>query len=146
SSSSLMSGSGPASGESGGPFPFTGSLFEQFLELRIGARLPLRYVALMAGSGVGGSMWISSYKVNTDSVGSGGIASTGLEGGLIGLWHLPLWAEVDLKPVCDFGVQLGAAYNWDPTDPNGGYPMFNASLMWQPAPSCSRTAKVDVSP
>ena len=122
---------------------FTGSQFEQLIELRIGARLPLRYVALMAGSGVGGSMWISSYKVNNSATSA---LEANLEGTLAGLWHLPLWAEVDFKPVCDFGVQLGAAYNWDPTDPNGSYPMVNASLMWQPAPSCSRTAKVDVSP
>jgi hypothetical protein len=133
----------PSSGESPGPFPFTGSQFENFLELRAGVRLPLRYVAFMAGSGVGGSMWISSFNVNT---GNTSIAALGLEGGLAGLWHLPLWAAVDFKPVCDFGVQLGAAYNWDPTDPNGSYPMLNASLMWQPAPACSRAATVNVTP
>ncbi|HEY8089824.1 MAG TPA: hypothetical protein VIF09_18315 [Polyangiaceae bacterium] len=137
---------GASSGESPGPFPFTGSQFENFLELRIGARLPLRYVALMAGSGVGGSMWISNFKVDTSSVGTTGSSALGLEGGLAGLWHLPLWAAVDFKPVCDFGVQVGAAYNWDPTDPNGSFPMFNASLMWQPAPACSRQATVNVSP
>ena len=129
--------------ESGGPFPFSGSQFDNFVEIRAGVRLPLRYVALMAGSGIGGSMWISSYTPDTGNVVD---YDAGLEGNIAFLWHVPLWAAIDLKPVCDFGLQVSAAYNWDPTDPGGSYPMLNASLMWQPAPACSRTATVNVSP
>jgi hypothetical protein len=136
----------PQSGESGGPFPFSGSQFQNMVDIRAGVRLPLRYVALMAGSGIGGSMWIGSYHVDTSRLPSTTIADVTLEGGVNLLWHLPLWAAVDLKPFCDWGVQLGGAYNVQPTDMNGSYAMLSASLLWQPSPSCARTAGVSVSP
>jgi hypothetical protein len=125
---------------------FTGSQFDDEIELRIGARLPLRYLALMAGSGIGGSMWISSYNENQAGLSGQTFDNTGLEGGIKFLWHLPLWAGINLKPTCDFGVQVTTAYNWDPTESAGSYPVAMASLMWQPSPSCSRTASVNVSP
>jgi hypothetical protein len=47
-------------------------------------------------------------------------------------------AAIDLKPVCDFGVQISAAYNLEPT--NG------AALLWQPSPSCARPTGLSVTP
>jgi hypothetical protein len=123
--------------------PVSVSQFQMLLEVRAGVRLPLRYVALMAGSGVGGSMWISSSSSNPAA--TSGMFVDG-PSGLSGLWHLPLWAAIDLKPFCDVGVQIGGAYNVQPTDLTGSYAMFGAALLWQPSPSCSRTAGVNVSP
>jgi hypothetical protein len=130
----------------GGPFHFTGSQFQQMVEIRAGARLPLRYGALMAGAGAGGTMWISSYHVDTSNTPSTLTADYTLEGGVNLLWHVPLWAAVDLKPFCDWGVQVSGAYNAQPTDMNGSWTMLAASLLWQPSPSCARTAGVSVSP
>ena len=133
-------------GENPGPFPFSGSSFQNMIELRAGVRLPLRYVALMAGSGVGGSMWIDSYSVDTSKASSGSIAATNLEGGIDFTWDLPLWAAIDIKPTCDFGFQVGAAYNVQPTNMDGNNIMVHAGLLWQPAPACSRTASFSISP
>jgi hypothetical protein len=134
------------SGELGGPFPFTGSEFQNMVEIRVGARLPLRYAALAAGSGIGGSMWIGSYSVDTSKAPPSSITDANVEGGLDLLWHVPLWASVDLKPFCDWGVQVGGAYNWQPTGLDGSYAMLHAALLWQPSPSCARTAGVSISP
>jgi hypothetical protein len=133
-------------GEYGGKFPFTGSSFQNMIELRAGVRLPLRYLALMAGSGIGGSMWINSYKVDTSGTPSGKIPATNLEGGIDVLWDIPLWAAIDIKPTCDFGFQVGGAYNVQPTNMDGSNVMVHAGLLWQPAPACSRTAAFSISP
>jgi hypothetical protein len=134
------------SGGSAGDYPFTGSSFQNMLELRAGVRLPLRYVALMAGSGIGGSMWINSYKVDTSGAPSGVFPETNLEGGIDFTWDLPLWAAIDIKPTCDFGFQVGGAYNVQPTNMDGNNVMIHAGLLWQPAPACSRTASFSISP
>jgi hypothetical protein len=133
-------------GEVGGSFPFTGSSFQNMIEARAGVRLPLRYVALMAGSGIGGSMWINSYHIDTSHPTGGGIAATNLEGGIDFTWDLPLWAAIDIKPTCDFGLQIGGAYNVQPTNMDGSNVMVHAGLLWQPAPACSRTAAFSISP
>ncbi|HEY8040693.1 MAG TPA: hypothetical protein VIF15_12900 [Polyangiaceae bacterium] len=130
----------PTSGTGSPDADFTGSQFQMLVELRAGARLPLRYVALMGGSGIGGAMWIASATVANSG------ANVTPPNSLSGTWHLPLWAAVDLKPFCDWGLQVGGAYNFDPTDSAGSYAMLNAGLIWQPNPSCSRTAAVQVSP
>jgi hypothetical protein len=144
--SGVVQNRNPAPGESGGPFPFSGSEFQNMVEIRAGARLPLRYAALAAGGGIGGSMWIGSYHVDTSRAGASAITDVSLEGGIDLLWHVPLWAAVDLKPFCDWGVQVGGAYNWQPTALDGSYAMVHAALLWQPSPSCARTAGVSVSP
>lgn len=139
-------GAGSYSG-SLGSYRFSGSQFQNMVEIRSGARLPLRYAALMAGAGLGGSMWIGSFKVDESSGPSAGSTSIPtIEGGVNLTWHVPLWAAVDLKPFCDWGVQVSGAYNAQPTDMNGSWTMLAASLLWQPSPSCARTAGVSVSP
>jgi hypothetical protein len=133
----------PTSGESGGPTAFSGSQFANIVEVRAGVRLPLRYVALMAGSGIGGSMWITDATTKLDLTTTSDVtAPQGIEA----FWHLPLWAAIDLKPVCDFGVQLSASYNLQPTSLDASYGMVGASLLWQPSPSCARPSGLSVSP
>jgi hypothetical protein len=142
--SGTVTGSNAEGGSSSNPVSI--SQFQMLLEVRAGVRLPLRYVALMAGSGLGASMWITSSSVPASVMdASGGTYANGPTG-ITGLWHLPLWAAVDLKPFCDVGVQIGAAYNVQPTSLDGSYGMVGAALLWQPSPSCSRTAGVSVSP
>lgn len=55
-------------------------------------------------------------------------------------------AAIDLKPVCDFGVQISAAYNLEPTNLDGSYGMVGAALLWQPSPSCARPTGLSVTP
>jgi hypothetical protein len=119
---------------------FTGSEFEMMAELRFGARLPLaHYIALMAGSGIGASMWIGS-STTLDAVTESNL------NGLTGFWHVPLWGAVDIKPFCNWGVQVGGALNVQPTALDGSYTMFHAGIIWQPSPSCERVPGINVSP
>ena len=74
------------------------------------------------------------------------LADSSLVSALDFLWHIPAWAMVDIKPFCDWGAQVGAAYDWDPSQSTQSFPIVNASILWQPSPSCSRTASVNVSP
>jgi hypothetical protein len=136
----------PGSGELPGPFPVHGSQLENLVELRVGGRLPLRYVALSAGSGIGGSMWIGTGTVDTSSVPLTSIADAQAPQGVNVLWHVPLWAAIDLKPACDFGVRLTGAYDWQPTGNGGSFLLVGAELLWQPSPACSRTPGVNISP
>jgi hypothetical protein len=145
--SGIVKNPSPASGEYGGPLPFSGSQFENVVEVRAGVRLPLRYIALMAGSGIGGSMWISDATADITKVPTvTTIADVTAPQGINLFWHLPLWVAVDIKPVCDFGVQLSAAYNLEPTNLDGSYGMLGAALLWQPSPSCARPTGLSISP
>ncbi len=120
---------------------FTGSEFDMMAELRFGARLPLaRYFALMAGSGIGASMWIGSAGSLGDAGGTSPLTS------LAGFWHLPLWGAVDIKPFCNWGVQVGGSLNVQPTALDGSYTQFHAGIIWQPSPSCERVPGINVSP
>jgi hypothetical protein len=134
----------PASGEQGSA-AFTGSQFANIVEVRAGVRLPLRYVALMAGSGIGGSMWITDATA-TSSTSVTTINDVTAPQGIELFWHLPLWAAIDIKPVCDFGVQISAAYNLQPTNLDGSYGMLGAALLWQPSPSCARPTAISITP
>ena len=143
--SGVLKNPSPTAGESG-TASFTGSQFGNIVEVRAGVRLPLRYVALMAGSGIGGSMWITDATANTYVTGSSTIYDVTAPQGIKLFWHLPLWAAIDLKPVCDFGVQISAAYNLDPTSLDASYGMVGAALLWQPSPACARPPGLRVTP
>ena len=113
--------------------------------LRLGARLPLEYFALLAGSGVGASLWMTT-SGSVDSGSSGNSAAAFPPTGADVLWHVPLWAAVDIKPFCSWGVEVGGSYNVEPTNFDGNTVMLSASLMWQPSSSCSEGSGVTVSP
>jgi hypothetical protein len=136
----------PAPGGSPGPSPFTGSFLETGLALRVGARLPLRYAALAAGSGIGGSLWL----VNQATVASGG-ASPGQTSamavqGVHAAWDVPLWAAVTVKPFCGLGVQALASYDAEPSQSWHGGVMLGVGLMFQPSAACSESAGLGVRP
>jgi hypothetical protein len=137
---SAIATTAPSDGNPMSTASFSGSEFEMGAELRLGARLPFaRYFALMAGSGVGASMWIGS------STTLGDAADSPLNG-ITGFWHLPVWGALDIKPFCNFGAQIGGAINVQPTALDGSYAMFHAGLLWQPSPSCERVPGINVSP
>ena len=122
------------------PAPLSGSLFTSSLAVRIGARLPLHYVALSAGSGIGGSVWtLMGAKIDGDAN-----ADTSNLHGITGIWEVPLWASVDLKPMCDWGVELTGSYDVAPTNLDSNTVTFGAALLWQPSGACSRTPHLDV--
>jgi hypothetical protein len=99
----------------------------------------------MAGSGIGGSMWITDATA-TLSTSVTTINDVTAPQGIELFWHLPLWAAIDIKPVCDFGVQISAAYNLQPTNLDGSYGMLGAALLWQPSPSCARPTGISITP
>jgi hypothetical protein len=132
--------SGHISDSNGNTAKYNASPFAMLLELRLGVRIPLKYVALQAGSGIGGSMWILNAKAEHSNSGAGTPGDVGI------LWHLPLWTAATIKPFCNWGVQVGAQYNVQPTQFDGNYYMATTSLLWQPSPSCERTANLSISP
>jgi hypothetical protein len=124
---------------------FSGSQFDMMVELRLGARLPLHYVTLMAGSGIGASMWIASATASTSATATTDFGGT-LPDSLSGFWHIPLWGAVDIKRFCNWGIEIGGALNVQPTAFDGSYTLFHAGFIYQPSPSCERVAGINVSP
>jgi hypothetical protein len=116
-----------------GPVAFSGNAFVTTFAFRAGARLPFHYAALSAGSGIGGSLWL----MNANFSQSPGIDTSNLQG-MTPFWDVPLWAALEVKPLCDWGAELTASYNIDPSDSGGTTVMLGAALLWQPASACSR--------
>lgn len=131
----------PAKG--GGPFALSGWMLEYGLTFRIGARLPLHDFALMAGSGIGGALWVRDVKLATTGL-DGEVASTPTGPALS--WHVPLWAGVTYKPACSWGVQLMASYGVTPTNFDANTTTVTGGLLFQPSSACSEPVGVNVSP
>ena len=138
---SLTGQSFPAKG--GGPYALTGWMLEYGLTFRIGARLPLHDFTLMAGSGIGGSLWLRDSKLATPGV-DGERASTPMVPGLA--WHVPLWAGATFKPGCNWGVQVMASYGVTPTNFDANTTTLTAGLLFQPSSACNDPTEVSVSP
>jgi len=126
-----------------GPFRFGGTILGDALALRVGARLPLQYVSLAAGGGIGGSVWM----MMGDKL-EAGAATSGAEppSGIQLAWDVPLWASATVKPFCDWGVQALGAYQWQPTAAGASTTMFGVGLEWQPSASCREAPGITVSP
>lgn len=133
-------GSSPAAA---GPFRFTGSVMDDALALRVGARVPLEYVSLAAGAGLGGSMWLMlGEKVDSGSATSNVRPPSGVQLA----WDVPLWASATVKPFCDWGVQAMGAYQWQPTAAAASTVMVGVGLEWQPSAACREAPGITVSP
>jgi hypothetical protein len=126
----------PAFGNgSAGPFGFTGSAFHSGAALRFGARLAMKSVALAAGAGIGGSMWITNAKLTGyDLVSDAFVPSPD---GINPEWHVPLWTALTYKPSCSWGVQALAQYEVHPTSMDENAVSFGGGLLWQPSSACS---------
>jgi len=137
STSGTVSGSTVFGGAS--PQGFTGSVYDSIDQLRVGARLPLQYVALSAGSGLGIEWWFNS----TQLVGS---STSGLfsPDGADASFYLPVWASATIKPSCDWGVQLLGQYDVHPTSMDTNGFTLAAGIMFQPSAACSEPAGVRV--
>lgn len=146
----LLSGAGAVSGtatstsgEGGnpGPFPLDGDTFDMAGMLRLGKRIALDHVALEAGTGLGGDMWLGAGKVHEpDLLNDAFVASPGLDA----TWFFPVWAAIAYKPACNWGVQLLASYDVHPGDTGEDAPAFGAGLMWQPSRACAEPAGLSV--
>ncbi|HEY1551992.1 MAG TPA: hypothetical protein VGG28_29400 [Kofleriaceae bacterium] len=125
-------------GEPSQTSPFSGSVFDWRSQLRVGARLPLQYVALAGGSGIGLDAWF--YSAQTTSNQSLASPPNGADGSL----YLPLWAAATVKPSCDWGVQAIGQYDVHPgsMDTNGFTLM--AGVTFQPSASCREAPGVRV--
>jgi len=136
--------SGAVSGSTvfGGAAPqaFTGSVFDSVEQLRVGARVPLQYLALAAGSGIGFEWWINS----TQLVGSGTSGLFAPDGG-DATFYLPVWAAATLKATCDWGVQVMGQYDVHPTSMDTNAITVAAGITYQPSSACSEPAGVRVS-
>jgi hypothetical protein len=120
---------GTATTMSSGPQAFTGSAMAFSDQLRVGARQPFGNVALAAGAGVGGHMWLDhSDTRNNASLPAGDVDVD---------WYVPLWTSVTYKPACSWGAQVLASYDVHPTSTNENSPSFLAGLLYQPSVACS---------
>ncbi len=106
-------------------------------ELRAGYRIPLHDVALAFGSGIGGDMYILNQFTPTPS-------SISKPGPIEGDFTVPLWASATYKPSCNWGVQVTASYDLQPTDPSASAPTLEAGIIYQPNDACSQPAGVTV--
>lgn len=121
---------------------FQESAMASTFTLRVGARLPLRYLALAVGSGIGGSLWFE--QPQADATAMNAIITKPSSGPFF--WHLPFWAAATVKPLCDWGIQALASYQLEPNSSDGNTFGFGVGLVWQPSPSCSQAAEVRVVP
>lgn len=124
--------------ESHTPVPFTGDEYALRGSFRIGARVPLHDVALAGGAGVGGDMIITSETAASN--GSLALPPSGLDAD----WFVPLWAQLTMKPSCNWGAQLYASYDVHPTASDESAPSFGAGIMYQPNDACSEPAALAV--
>ncbi len=105
--------------------------------LRAGYRIPMHDVAFAFGSGIGGDMYI----LNQFTPAPTAISKPGpIEGDFI----VPLWASVTYKPSCNWGFQVTASYDLQPTDPSASAPTVEGGLIYQPNAACSEPAGVQV--
>jgi hypothetical protein len=120
---------------------FSASMLQWSMALRIGARLPLRYASLAAGSGIGFSLWIFNH---TDAANRA--AMTDAVSNVNAVWQVPLWASLTIKPACGWGIQGLASYGVQPTRSDASSLFLGIGILFQPSASCSETPGVDVSP
>lgn len=121
--------------------PFSGSAYASTSQLRIGGRVPLHEVALEAGSGLGLQWWITSATL-AGGLTSGLFAPSGIDGS----FYLPLWLGAEIKPACDWGVQVLAQYDVHPMSTDTDDFEMMAGVLYQPSASCSEPAGVHVAP
>jgi len=105
--------------------------------LRAGYRIPLHDLAFAFGSGIGGDMYILNQFTPTPS-------SISKPGPIEGDFTVPLWASVTYKPSCNWGVQVTALYDVQPTDLGASAPTVQGGLIYQPNDACSQPAGVTV--
>jgi hypothetical protein len=106
---------------------------------RVGARLPLRDVALAAGSGIGAELAMTSAERFANPNGND-LATRDTYGG----FFLPMWASVTYKPSCTVGFELLASYDVHPFTPSANGLSFGAGLTYQPSSSCSEPTGISV--
>ena len=143
----LQTGGGPVTGTasasdqgpSSGPFPLDGMTFEVGSVLRLGARSSLDRVAIEAGSGVGGDVWLGAGHIHVPA-GDAVVEDPSIDA----TWYIPLWAAIDYKMSCTWGVQLLASYDIHPGDTRNDAPAFGAGLLWQPSSACSEPVGLSV--
>jgi len=89
--------------------------------LRIGKRFAYRDVAFSGGVGIGADMVAGSD------------------------WHFftPVWATLEYKPFCDWGVEATGTYEIHPTAWAENAPIFGAGVMWQPSGACSEPKRLE---
>ena len=124
-----------------GPVPFDGWTLQLGNTLRIGVRHALQHVALAAGTGIGGDLWIVSGHVHDDPTTSAFLANPG---GVDVDWYVPAWASVTYKPSCGWGAQLLASYQLHPTAMAESSPVITAGVLFQPSDACSEPPKIVV--
>ncbi|HUJ61736.1 MAG TPA: hypothetical protein VLX92_24700 [Kofleriaceae bacterium] len=116
-----------------GPFAFTGSTVSLGQTARIGGRLRFGDVALAAGSGVGGDLYLQSMTISNP-----GVTTPNVEGD----WYVPLWAQVTYKPTCNWGAVAMASYDVHPTATSESAPRLGLALQYQPSDACSQPAGI----
>ena len=128
---------------SAGPFRYTGTVIDNSMTIRIGARLPIRNIALAAGTGIGASL-LDFASTPVDS--SSSMFQPPLPSGVDFEWYVPAWSSVTIKPSCGWGVQAVASYNVEPSSGFAGALRFLAGVEIQSAAACSEPPHIEVKP
>jgi hypothetical protein len=129
--------SGTAMGTDGVPYRFSGGTFQIGYALRIGKRLAFDHIALAAGAGIGGSLWINHGNVDgNEFLANPNDADPD--------WYVPLWSALTYKPDCNWGLQVLAQYQVHPGSTNEDAPTIAGGLLWQPSAACAERAGIAV--
>lgn len=121
------------------PQRFAGTAYMSMAQLRVGARVPLQDLALMAGSGVGLEWWIDSTAL-TGSQTTGLFAPDGIDAS----FYLPIWATATIKPTCNWGAQVTGQYDVHPSSMTTNEVQITAGILYQPSDACAEPAGVGV--
>ncbi len=140
--STISGNSTSSSGSTTTSQPFQGHSFDWRSQFRIGARLPLRDVALSIGSGIGGDMWFDSSTLsNASTTGAFLTPPDGVGGG----FYFPMWAAATIKPSCGWGIQVLGQYDIHPVSSSADGYELAAGLIFQGSDACSEPPGVRVS-
>ena len=122
------------------PQPYTGSANLARIDVRVGARIPMRWLALSGGAGFG----IDAYLPTSNYTEEGVISLAHLPNDPDGDVFIPAWAALTVKPTCSFGAQLLATYDIHPMSTGESSAMISAGLIWQRSSACSEPARLVV--
>jgi hypothetical protein len=123
-------GTTPAAGTS---YPMTGTMLVFPIDLRVGLRLPFRYVAPAIGSGIEGWIWFPRDPTYSP-VPPGPFGSTPTLPPT-GSVDIPIWASVEVKPFCNYGLEIGGSHNFE-LNLGASTNVLRVGLFYQPTSAC----------
>jgi len=113
---------------------YTGTYFGATSAIRFGKRIAWNNVALAAGVGLGGALWMATTHIDPNAPISANFVQP--NSALVADWYAPLWSAVTLKASCDWGLEALAEYDVRPDAMSSSSPSLALGAIWQPATAC----------